>query len=234
MSRDEEAEASRDTLVERNMPLVLRMAESFKQRGVAYEDLVQEGFIGLMRAAEKYDPARGNRFSTMAVPWVRQSLQRAVANHGRVVRLPVHLQQKWRKLQAVEVRLHEEMGREPTTEELAEASGFSSAKIEEMRKVCRRIYSLDMPVASEADDTFADVIRQDGHEDESILADEVQALRRAMDNLTDEEQRIIRLRYGIGGQAMRWREIGKEMGMSHEYCRLTCNRAIARLREVLC
>jgi RNA polymerase primary sigma factor len=135
MSRDEEAEASRDTLVERNMSLVLRMAESFKQRGVAYEDLVQEGFIGLMRAADKYDPARGNRFSTMAVPWVRQALQRAVANHGRVVRLPVHLQQKWRKLQAVEVRLHEEMGREPTTNELADVTGFAQKQIEEMRKV---------------------------------------------------------------------------------------------------
>jgi RNA polymerase primary sigma factor len=210
------------------------MAEVFKQRGVAYEDLVQEGFIGLMRAAEKYDPARGNRFSTMAVPWIRQALQRAVMNHGRVVRLPVHLQIKWRKLQAEEVRLHEELCRDPTTEELAEASGVSSAKIEEMRKVCRRIYSLDMPVASEADDTFADVIRQDGHEDESILADEIQALRRAMKTLTDEEQRIIRLRYGIGAEPMRWREIGKEMGMSHEYCRLVYNRAIARLREVLC
>jgi RNA polymerase primary sigma factor len=135
----------------------------------------------------------------------------------------------------VEVRLHEEMGREPSTEELAEASGFSSAKIEEMRKVCRRIYSLDMPVASEADETFADVLRQDGHEEKSILADEIQALRLAMDNLTDEEQRILRLRYGIGtGSPMRWREIGAEMGMSHEYCRLTCNRAIVRLREVLC
>jgi RNA polymerase primary sigma factor len=233
MSRDEEAEASCDTLVERNMSLVLRMAESFKGRGVAYEDLVQEGFIGLMRAADKYDPARGNRFSTMAVPWIRQALQRAVANHGRVVRLPVHLQQKWRKLQAVEVRLHEEMGREPATEELAEASGVSSAKIEEMRKVCRRIYSLDMPVASEAEDTFADVIRQDGHEDESILADEIQALRCAMEKLTDEEQRIIRLRYGISCEPMGWRGIGAEMGMSHEYCRLVCNRAIARLREVL-
>jgi RNA polymerase primary sigma factor len=234
MSRDEEAEASRDTLVERNMSLVLRMAESFKQRGVAYEDLVQEGFIGLMRAADKYDPARGNRFSTMAVPWIRQALQRAVANHGRVVRLPVHIQEKWRKLQAEEVRLHEEMGREPATEELAEASGVSSAKIGEMRKVCRRVYSLDMPVATDAGETFADVIRQDGHEDESILADEVQALRRAMKTLTDEEQCVLRLRYGIGSEPMRWREIGKEMGMSHEYCRLTCNRAIARLREVLC
>jgi RNA polymerase primary sigma factor len=233
MSLEEEAEASRNNLVERNMPLVLRMAEAFKGRGVAYEDLVQEGFIGLMRAAEKYDPARGNRFSTMAVPWIRQALQRAVANHGRVVRLPVHIQEKWRKLQAEEVRLHEEMGRESTTEELAEASGVSSAKIEEMRKVCRRIYSLDTPVATDAGETFADVLRQDGHEDESILADEIHALRRAMDNLTNEEQRILRLRYGIGGQAMRWREIGAEMGMSHEYCRLVCNRAIARLREVL-
>jgi RNA polymerase sigma factor (sigma-70 family) len=233
MSRDEEAEASRNNLVERNMPLVLRMAEAFKGRGVAYEDLVQEGFIGLMRAAEKYEPARGNRFSTMAVPWVRQALQRAVANHGRVVRLPVHIQEKWRKLQAEEVRLHEELCREPTTDELAEASGFPAAKIEEMRKVCRRIYSLDMPVASEADDTFAAVLRQDGHEEKSILADEIQALRRAMGSLTDEEQRIIRLRYGIGAEPMRWRDIGREMGMSHEYCRLTCNRAIVRLREVL-
>jgi RNA polymerase primary sigma factor len=233
MSLEEEAEASRNTLVERNMALVLRMAESFKQRGVAYEDLVQEGFIGLMRAADKYDPARGNRFSTMAVPWIRQALQRAVANHGRVVRLPVHLQEKWRKLQAEEVRLHEEMGREPATGELAEASGVSSAKIEEIRKVCRRIYSLDTPVATDAGETFADVLRQDGHEDESILADEIHALRCAMEKLTDEEQRIIRLRYGIGCEPMRWREIGKEMGMSHEYCRLVGNRAIVRLRGVL-
>jgi RNA polymerase primary sigma factor len=233
MSRDEEAEASRDILVERNMSLVLKMAESFKGRGVAFEDLVQEGFIGLMRAADKYDPARGNRFSTMAVPWIRQALQRAVANHGRVVRLPVHIQEKWRKLQAEEVRLHEEMGREPATDELADVTGFAQKQIEEMRKVCRAVYSLDMPVATDAGETFADVIRQDGHEDESILADEIQALRCAMEKLTDEEQRIIRLRYGIGCEPMGWRGIGVEMGMSHEYCRLVCNRAIARLREVL-
>jgi RNA polymerase primary sigma factor len=226
---------AREHLITANSRLVISVAKKYMGRGVPFLDLIQEGNIGLIRAAKKFDYRRGHKFSTYATWWIRQAVTRAIADQGRTIRVPVHMGDQINKLLRVQHQLTQRLGRDPSVEELAEALEVTPQKVENMIQVARRPLSLETPTDDEEDSVLGDFIQ-----DEEVPAPDETAtynlLREHLDtvlnSLPPREVRILQLRYGLlDGQAYTLEEVGRKMGVTRERVRQIEAQALSRLRH---
>jgi RNA polymerase primary sigma factor len=231
----EDGMAARTHLILANSRLVISVAKKHVGRGVPLLDLIQEGHIGLMRAVKKFDYTRGHKFSTYATWWIRQAITRAVADHGRTIRVPVHMGDQINKMLRARHRLTQEYGRDPTIEELAKVLDVMPSKVESMIKVARRPISLEKPI-----DEDEDAIIEDFIEDEETPAPEemtiqdlmVDNVQRILETLPPREARVLRLRYGLPDKPVHTlKEVGEKMGITRERVRQIEAQALRRLRH---
>lgn len=231
----EDGWAAREHLITANSRLVISVAKKYMGRGVPFLDLIQEGNIGLIRAAKKFDYRRGHKFSTYATWWIRQAVTRAIADQGRTIRVPVHMGDQINKLLRVSHQLTQKLGRDPTTEEMAEVLDVTPKKVENMIQVARRPLSLETPTDEEEDSVLADFI----HDDDSPAPTETvtqhllqEHLREVLTSLPPREVRILQLRYGLlDGQSYTLEEVGRKMGVTRERVRQIEAQALSRLRH---
>jgi RNA polymerase primary sigma factor len=224
-------------LVNSNLRLVISNAR--KYQGPAHHelpllDLIQEGILGLMRAAEKFDWRKGYKFSTYATFWIRQAIQRALDNRARTIRIPVHLGQRERKIGRAQRELAAKLGREPTDEELAEAAEITVDELQEARAASRVVTSLDRPVGEEEETALSALLAsQDrGPEEEVDILLREDALRRALDQLPEREREVVKLRYGVGAdEPTPLSETGRRLGISQDTVRRLERKALAELAE---
>ena len=231
----EDGWAAREHLITANSRLVISVAKKYMGRGVPFLDLIQEGNIGLIRAAKKFDYRRGHKSSTYATWWIRQAVTRAIADQGRTIRVPVHMGDQINKLLRVQHQLTQRLGRDPSVEELAVALDVTPQKVENMIQVARRPLSLETPTDDEEDSVLGDFIQ-----DEEVPAPDETAtynlLREHLDSvlnaLPPREVRILQLRYGLlDGQAYTLEEVGRKMGVTRERVRQIEAQALSRLRH---
>jgi RNA polymerase primary sigma factor len=231
----EDGWAAREHLITANSRLVISVAKKYMGRGVPFLDLIQEGNIGLIRAAKKFDYRRGHKFSTYATWWIRQAVTRAIADQGRTIRVPVHMGDQINKLLRVQHQLTQRLGRDPTVEELANALEVTPQKVENMIQVARRPLSLETPTDDEEDSVLGDFIQ-----DEEVPAPDDTAtynllrehLESVLNSLPPREVRILQLRYGLlDGQAYTLEEVGRKMGVTRERVRQIEAQALSRLRH---
>jgi RNA polymerase primary sigma factor len=226
---------AREHLITANSRLVISVAKKYMGRGVPFLDLIQEGNIGLIRAAKKFDYRRGHKFSTYATWWIRQAVTRAIADQGRTIRVPVHMGDQINKLLRVQHQLTQRLGRDPSVEELAVALEVTPQKVENMIQVARRPLSLETPTDDEEDSVLGDFIE----DDEFPAPDETatynllrEHLESVLDGLPPREVRILQLRYGLlDGQAYTLEEVGRKMGVTRERVRQIEAQALSRLRH---
>ncbi len=230
-----EGEEAFSHLVTANSRLVISIAKKYVGRGLSFLDLIQEGNVGLLRAARKFDYTRGHKFSTYATWWIRQAVTRAIADHGRTIRVPVHIGDQLNRLMRVARDLTQQMNRQPTTEELAKYSGQAVDRIEQMLGYARAPVSLDKPVGEDGDSLLGDFIEDQDSEGPTDQVSHVllrESLLDAIDTLPPREQRILRLRYGFqDGQMYTLAEIGQRLGITRERVRQLEAQALARLRN---
>ena len=224
-----------DHLITANSRLVISVAKKYMGRGVPFLDLIQEGNIGLMRAAKKFDYLRGYKFSTYATWWIRQAVTRAIADQGRTIRVPVHMGDKISKMFRMQNDLKQTLERDPSIEELADALDEAPDKVQYMMKVARRPLSLEMPTTNEGDAVLGDFVE----DHETPLPDETatkhllkEHLEEVMEALPSREVRILRLRYGVpDGKSHTLQEVGEKVGVSRERVRQIEAQALRRLRQ---
>ncbi len=224
-------------MINANLRLAYFMAHRVKGNGLAFEDLVQEAMIGLMRAVDKFDYRKGYKFSTYAVQWIRQTTTRSIAESSRTIRVAAHAHDDIVRLKRIARELEQRLGRDPSTQELADASGFSEAKIEHYSSVARAPMSLDYPAPDVEDSPLSAIIVDPAGQDPGVathderLAQSVDAL---LDTLPAREAFIMRLRFGIGGtQAHTLEEVGRMLGITRERTRQLEARAFEQLRETV-
>jgi len=226
---------AREHLIIANSRLVISVAKKYMGRGVPFLDLIQEGNIGLMRAAKKFDYHRGYKFSTYATWWIRQAVTRALADQSRTIRVPVHMGDQISRMLRVQHQLQQQLSRDPTIEELAENLDVAPKKVENMIKVARRPLSLQMPIGDEEEDVLGDFI-EDSESDPPDESVSFNLLREHLDSLLDQlpprEARILQLRYGlIDGEILTLNEVGRKMGVTRERVRQIEAQALSRLRS---
>jgi RNA polymerase primary sigma factor len=214
------------------------VARKYQGQGLSFADLVQEGMLGLIRAAEKFDYRKGYRFSTYATIWIRQALQRGLDNTGRTVRLPAHISQRVRRLGRAEREMALRLGREPTLDEIAEEANLPIAQAHEVKAAARASTSLDQPVGDTEDAVFGDFVAGDGPlpDEEVEVSLRCQALGEALAALSERERRVLILRYGLDdAEPKTLEEIGRRLGLTRERVRQIETEALkrlARLREM--
>jgi RNA polymerase primary sigma factor len=228
---------AREKMIKANLRLVVKIAHDFSNYGLPLLDLVSEGNIGLMKAVERFDPKKGGKLSTYASWWIKQSIKRALANQSKTIRLPVHLVDKIAKIRRVAGQMTEELGRDPTNEELAEELGLDPAKVAHLKNVGVRPASLDAKLHPDDDTAFGDLVGDERAEDpfaalrDKDLREEVGDL---LDVLDPRERKIIAFRYGLGGSRERTlEEVGRKFGVTRERIRQLQNAALLKMRKAL-
>ena len=230
-----DGELAQEHLIRANARLVISVAKKYIGRGVPFLDLIQEGNIGLIRATRKFDWRRGHKFSTYATWWIRQAVSRAVADQGRTIRVPVHMGDQLNRMRRVQLRLTQELGREPSIDEIAIGMETTPDKIENLLEIARRPVSLETPIDEEGDSTFGDFVED---VNSPAPAEEVatnllhEQLKTALDRLPAREAQILRLRYGLeDGRVYTLEEVGQAIGVTRERVRQLEAQALNRLRQ---
>src|SRR5271155_795207 len=229
--------AARSLMIRSNLRLVVKIAHDYANLGLPLLDLISEGNVGLMKAVERFDPTKGGKLSTYGAWWIKQSIKRALANQSKTIRLPVHLVDKISKMRRVSLQMSEELGREPTDEELSEEIGISSGKLSQLETVSIRPASLDAPISDDDSTEFGEIVADEDAQTpfelfrDKNMRDELSELLEVLD---ERERTIIFERFGLdGGEPKTLEEVGKKFGVTRERIRQLQNIALAKLRRAL-
>jgi RNA polymerase primary sigma factor len=228
---------AREQMIKANLRLVVKIARDYEGIGLPLLDLISEGNIGLMKAVERFDPAKGGKLSTYGSWWIKQSIKRALANQSKTIRLPVHLVDKISKMRRTAMRLQEEFGREPTDEELGEELGITAARVSQMRMAAIRPASLDAPIGDEDSNNFAEVVQDEAADTPYEQLEEktvTRMLQEMVKTLDQREATILRARFGLdGGSEKTLEEVGEKFGVTRERVRQIQNIALKKLRKMI-
>jgi RNA polymerase primary sigma factor len=223
---------AKDRMINSNLRLVVSQARRYQGHGLEMGDLVQEGMLGLIRAVEKFDWRRGFKFSTYGTLWIRQAIQRGLQNHGRTIRVPVHVAQRQVKVRKIESELNTRLGREPTDEEVAAVAELPLDEVTELRELSRGLTSLDQPVSEDGEVALGDLLASERPEpnQEVETADRERRINAVVEQLPEDERNVIRLRFGLSGDEPRTvRQTGSELGIPTERARQLEEQGLSRL-----
>jgi RNA polymerase primary sigma factor len=228
---------AREQMIKANLRLVVKIARDYEGIGLPLLDLISEGNIGLMKAVERFDPAKGGKLSTYGSWWIKQSIKRALANQSKTIRLPVHLVDKISKMRRTALKLQEFLGREPTDEELAEEMGISALRVSQMRTAAIRPASLDAPIGDEDSNNFSEIVQDENAESPYEQLEEktvVNMLQEMVTTLDPREATILRYRFGLdGGSEKTLEDVGAKFGVTRERVRQIQNIALKKLRKMI-
>ena len=228
---------AREQMIKANLRLVVKIARDYEGIGLPLLDLISEGNIGLMKAVERFDPAKGGKLSTYGSWWIKQSIKRALANQSKTIRLPVHLVDKISKMRRTSMRLQEELGREPTDDELGEELGITASRVAQMRMAAIRPASLDAPIGDEDSNNFAEVVQDEAADTPYEQLEEktvTRMLQEMVKTLDPREATILRARFGLDGGSQRTlEEVGQKFGVTRERVRQIQNIALKKLRKMI-